>query len=102
MFTSQPQGKVETVKTLYNDHVKKDILGRPEPTPPTPPGRTPLMSAAEAGHHDVVEALLDRGVDVNATDEENTTALMLASKNGMSLVLLVGLFYGGGVRNLVC
>ena len=80
MFTSQPQGKVETVKTIYNDHVKTDILGRPLPTPPW---RTPLMSAAEAGHHDVVEALLARGADVNAADMENTTALMLAAKNGM-------------------
>ena len=85
MFTSQPQGKLETVKTLYN--VKKDEYGRPVPTPPTPPGRTPLMSAAEAGHHDVVEALIDhveeKEVYTNAADDEGRTALMLASKNGM-------------------
>ena len=90
MSTSQPQGKVETVRTLYNDHVKKDISRRPDPTPP---GRTPLMSAAEAGHHDVVEALLDHaeeeeeedGVYINAADDEGRTALLLASKNGIMI-----------------
>ena len=41
------------------------------------------MSAARAGHHDVVEALLGHGADVNVGDKEGMTALMLASKNGM-------------------
>ena len=41
------------------------------------------MLAAEAGHHDVVEALLGNGDDVNAGDKEGMTALMLASKNGI-------------------
>lgn len=46
----------------------------------TDQGRTPLMSAAAAGHPDVVKLLLDRGASINATDEAGRTALHYAAQ----------------------
>jgi ankyrin repeat protein len=39
---------------------------------------TPLMVAAEEGHDEIVEALLDAGADVNAEDSLKRTAMMIA------------------------
>jgi hypothetical protein len=41
-----------------------------------------LADAAGAGHHDMVLALLDAGVDVNQADDDGTTALLMASGHG--------------------
>ena len=43
---------------------------------------TALMLAAEQGHLDVVQALLDAGADLNAGKGEWGTALMKAAQNG--------------------
>ena len=40
------------------------------------------MMASQQGHLDVVQALLAKGADVNAKDNDGATALMLASQNG--------------------
>ena len=40
-----------------------------------PDGNTALMAAAEKGHTEIVQALLDSGADVNAKDAEGLTAL---------------------------
>ena len=47
-------------------------------------GRSPLMIAAERGHAGIVAAMLasELGVDVNATNAEGVTALMLAAQSG--------------------
>jgi ankyrin repeat protein/tetratricopeptide (TPR) repeat protein len=43
---------------------------------------TPLGTAAENGHHLVVEFLLERGADPQATGGDGTTVLMAAAKGG--------------------
>ena len=43
-----------------------------------------LISAAKIGSVAEISALLDRGVDVNASDKDGVTALMVASFNGHS------------------
>lgn len=43
-----------------------------------PYGETLLMIAAEKGESGLVQTLLERGADVNARDQQGTTALMLA------------------------
>ncbi|MDJ1173086.1 ankyrin repeat domain-containing protein [Roseofilum capinflatum] len=45
-------------------------------------GRTALMLAVEAGHRDVVEALLAAKPDLNQQDGLNVTALMIACEKG--------------------
>lgn len=40
--------------------------------------RTPLMSAVEMGHPEVVEYLLKAGADVSVSDKEGRTALQMA------------------------
>jgi len=44
--------------------------------------RTPLMTAALAGHVRIAEALLAAGADVDAADHRGTTALMEAARSG--------------------
>ena len=44
-------------------------------------GHTPLMRAALAGQTEAVKALVTRGEDVNAKDDEGRTALMFAVTN---------------------
>jgi ankyrin repeat protein len=44
--------------------------------------RTPLMDAAERGHVRVVQSLVSRGADVNASDVHGFTPLMFAAFSG--------------------
>jgi ankyrin repeat protein len=45
-------------------------------------GATALTWAAHRGHTDVVQVLLDTGVDVNVRNQGGYTALMIAEFNG--------------------
>jgi ankyrin repeat protein len=45
-------------------------------------GHTALMSAAAAGHADVIRLLIEAGADVHAVDDEGATALSIARANG--------------------
>lgn len=50
-------------------------------------GRTPLHSACEKGHVDVVDFLLGHGADVLAKDEEQNSPLHVAVENKQTLVV---------------
>jgi ankyrin repeat protein len=52
-------------------------------------GKTPLMLAAESGHRDVAEYLLEKGVDVDETGPYGVTALILSARDQGSLVELL-------------
>jgi ankyrin repeat protein len=52
-------------------------------------GTTALMLAAENGHSEVVEVLINAKADVHAVDENNNTALKLAAKGNHTKVLKV-------------
>jgi ankyrin repeat protein len=45
-------------------------------------GWTPLHSAAEEGHKDLVELLITKGANVNAKDEDGVTPLQYAKIEG--------------------
>jgi ankyrin repeat protein len=51
-------------------------------------GYTPLMLATLMGHRPAVSALLERGANVNARDNEGSTALLFVKDPGIAMMLL--------------
>ena len=51
-------------------------------------GYTALHLAAEDGHVDVVKVLLQNGADVNAVDSKDQTALQMAARWDVAIVLV--------------
>lgn len=51
-------------------------------------GYTPLMMATLMGHRPAVSALLKRGANVNARDNEGSTALLFVKDPGIAMMLL--------------
>lgn len=62
------------------DEIKK-ILQKTDPNITDRYGRTPLMIAAFNGHLDAVKKIRSKGGNVNASDYDNVTALMLSVKH---------------------
>ena len=59
-----------------------------EPVPPeTDPRTMELISSARQGHEDRIQSLLSSGVDVNSTDGEGRTALMVAAGAGYASIV---------------
>jgi ankyrin repeat protein len=59
------------------EKVKLLLAGGANPNTTGSYGSTPLMAAADSGHHQIVEALLGAGADVNAQDRNGNTALLV-------------------------
>lgn len=57
-----------------------------------------LRWAAENGHGEIVQALLQKGADVNAKDAQGRTALMLAVERGHAAAVQVLLEHGADVN----
>jgi len=68
------------------DAAKVDALfvksNRPNINKVNQQGKTALLIAAEKGHADIVQVLLERGSSVNHADPDKNTALHLAAQNG--------------------
>ncbi|KAH0171239.1 hypothetical protein KCU67_g2276, partial [Aureobasidium melanogenum] len=56
-----------------------------------------LMSACRLGYKDLVEILLDKGADVNSSEDEHT-ALQAAISNGHTSVAFMLIVYGANVK----
>src|SRR5260370_9152598 len=65
----------------------------------TPPGTTPLMSAAAHGHLEVVRALLKRGAALNQKRSDGFTALALAAFFGQEDIVRDLLLRGADARS---
>ena len=57
-------------------------------------GSTPLIIASLNGHLEVVECLLEEGVDIDAQADDSATALYCASQNGHKAIVFALLNYG--------
>ena len=80
--TSVPRGGEPCVR-----HAHHPLLPHLSPSLRDPYGWTPLMRAADSGHVEVAELLLNRGADVNAFDSIGWTATHQAAANGHKAVL---------------
>ena len=68
-------GNLEILKKLLNNGA--DVNDKNEGN-----GNNALMVASEEGHEEIVQELIKRGADVNAINDEQKSALYLASNNG--------------------
>lgn len=60
---------------------------------------TPLMEAAKTGYPNILKALIDARADVNATNKDGQTALMLVAQKGLFSSVII-LLEAGANRNL--
>ena len=56
-------------------------------TPKTSSGKTALMYAAEKGNLGIANLLLEKGADLNATDNDGKTALQIAQENNQAAMV---------------
>jgi len=61
-------------------------------------GETALMFAAEKGHTEIVQLLLQKGADVNAKTNSDRTALMLAAAKAHTEIVQLLLKNGADVN----
>ncbi|RDW80273.1 hypothetical protein BP6252_04911 [Coleophoma cylindrospora] len=62
-------------------------------------GSNPLHIAAVRGYTEIVELLVDRGIDINARDSQGWTALHLATERGQHKVVKILLEKGADIFN---
>jgi ankyrin repeat protein len=63
-------------------------------------GTTALIFAAASGNTEICKQLLEKGADINRTNGENETALMIASKEGRLSTVKLLLTYGDTALNI--
>lgn len=93
LIEAAKKGETAQVKELINKKVNvnaKDKYSRD--------GKTALIVAAEHGHKDVVELLLEHGANVNEKDEDGWTALIYAAVNDYKDVVELLLKHGANVK----
>ena len=61
-------------------------------------GLTPLMSAAQEGNIDLVNSLLEKGIDIDEINSNKSTALMIAASHGHTKIVLSILSYGADIN----
>lgn len=59
---------------------------------------TVLILAASAGHVNLVETLLNKGAEINATNTFGNTALMRAAKNGQTAIVTILLKHNANIH----
>lgn len=93
LHSAAAQGKSELVSNLLDQGV--DVNGVKHFPCPTPNfDVTPVMMAAESGHHETVSLLLERGANPNMQDIGGWTALMKAAARGHTEVVRLLLAFG--------
>ncbi|RYP39319.1 hypothetical protein DL768_010725 [Monosporascus sp. mg162] len=60
-------------------------------------GQTPLSWAAEEGHREIVQLLLDKGAEIDAKDNDGRTPLWWAARNGHKEIVLLLLEKGAEI-----
>ncbi len=80
------------IRSVDVEEVQRLLLLQANPGLATPDGLTPLLRAMTAGHHGIIQALLDTGgAECNATDRRGCTALHHAAIKGdlISITMLL-------------
>lgn len=90
--------KEETLVAPENERVINPVVNDTLSSFPTAPVNDSIFEAALSGLRPEVIATLDRGVDINAQDEDGRTVLMYASFNGHSELIRDLLLRGAKVN----
>lgn len=85
------KGYVRVVKTLMNCGVSVHGLSYINP-------KTPLYLACEGGHKDIVQLLIDNGVNVNLENLYNASPLNIACENGREDVVQLLIDHGANIK----
>ncbi len=76
LFQAIDAGDVGKVRDLFSVSVRPNLFKANEQ------GKTPLLVAAEKGHAEIVQTLLERGAEINDAGPDKNTALHYAAQNG--------------------